>query len=514
MIGHRLLLLIVAAAVAPSGCATDAPSAVNAQALGNPQIEAAERVDLDRGRDIWFENTYGGEKFFAFLAQHPDPAKRLKLGFEDIVNTPRADRFEVWGVINDPDCRANPQGGADLCDTPSATGVVGVRKFADGNGGFIFGAACASCHAGFDPVKPPIDPAEPTWDNIHATIGNQYLDFGALFSANLAPTDPRALMFNGWPRGAVDTTLLFNDNIMNPGTVTAFWEHPNRPHFDVGLGDSKLRNGQGGEDDVGGDLAALRVYTNIGVCFFECVAGPAQAEAPIDIDTCRQTCSDFPPQRDLDDLTAFLASIEAPELPRDSRRGFLYYYGRYQFDQNCESCHDRSGRQRHVLSNDEVNPLVADPANATNACRALTSNWEEGQVWAQFSSDGYKELAASGNKGYRTMPLAGIWSTTPLLHNQSIGELAPATATPRQRALYFWDAMWELLSDEREPKVNTLPVALGPFPAGTPLTYVFSRDPATGQLLCDDTVENRGHYFGSELPVWDKLALIYWLQYQ
>jgi hypothetical protein len=70
------------------------------------------------------------------------------------------------------------------------------------------------------------------------------------------------------------------------------------------------------------------------------------------------------------------------------------------------------------------------------------------------------------------------------------------------------------LSDTRTPKIFTLPMAVGPFPMGTPLTLVFSRDPATGQVLCDDAVENRGHTFGADLPGFWKDALIYWLRFQ
>ncbi|MGZ8240284.1 MAG: hypothetical protein ACXWTK_02075 [Methylobacter sp.] len=73
--------------------------------------------------------------------------------------------------------------------------------------------------------------------------------------------------------------------------------------------------------------------------------------------------------------------------------------------------------------------------------------------------------------------------------------------------------MQELLLTNRTPKINTLPEAVGPFPAGTPLTFVFSRDPA-GQLLCDDIVENRGHHYGAELFDEEKRALIYWLKQQ
>src|SRR5690242_5004496 len=84
-----------------------------------PEPEVATATDavssavLRHGRDVWFNNTYGGEKFFTFLKNHPDPAKRIDIGFHNVVETPRDVRFDVWGVINDPDCHANPSGGPD-----------------------------------------------------------------------------------------------------------------------------------------------------------------------------------------------------------------------------------------------------------------------------------------------------------------------------------------------------------------------------------------------------------------
>ncbi|HUH03471.1 MAG TPA: hypothetical protein VML75_15850 [Kofleriaceae bacterium] len=473
-----------------------------------------------RGRDIWFHNTYGGELFFSYLAgdlpspPYPpvDPAKKLRVAFVKLLNTPRAQRFDVWGAINDPDCTANPNGGMDICSDPNATGVVGIRKSVGPFGNTMFGAACASCHAGFDPTNPPADPNDPSWDNIHATIGNQYLKFGAMFAANLTAGDPRALVFASWPDGAVDTTALFSDHINNPGVVTAFWEHQNRNKFDVGLAEPLLRNGQGGEDDLG-DLAIVRVYTNIGACFFECTAPAVAGGTELDIEQCKQTCPNYPPQQDLDDVVEFLGTFSRPKYPgRKNLVGSLL--GRLVFEANCESCHDNDGALRRVMSNDEVNALDASPFNTTNKCRALTSNWEAGKIWGQFSSQVYKDRLAAGGRGYRTMPLGGTWATTPFLHNQSIGGWAPANATPGDRAVYFREAMLELMSTAREPKINTIPVQVGPFPAGTPLAYVVNRDPATGQLLCDDIVENAGHYFGAELPLWQKLLLIHYVQHE
>lgn len=481
------------------------------QAWGTAETRTPPRDNaLERGRLNWFNKTYNGGKFFKFLETHPDPSKRITLGFEQVIRTPRNLRFQTWGTINDPDCKASPNGGPDVCPDPEATGIIGIRKSIGADGKPLYGVACASCHAGFDPNRPPRDPNEPRWSNIHPTIGNQDLDSGKIFSANLSALDVRRLMFHAWPKGTVDTTLLFNDGIMNPGTITAFWNLPHRPLFDVDLSQPKNRGGQGGEDDVGADLAAIRVYTNIGVCFAECVASrPGQ---PIDIAQCRQACPDFPPQNEIDDMVTFMRSIESPKY-RNAREfnARLYFQGKREFKQNCASCHSSDHR---ILSNDEVNPLVADAFNSTNKCRTLSTNWEAGHIWSQFSSNVYKARVQAGNRGYRTMPLVGIWATAPFLHTQSIGDWAPATASMKERGKSYERAMWELLSDKRTPKINVTPIAVGPFPAGTPLTMIFSRDPGTGAVLCDDVVENRGHYYGSSLDNRQKKALIHWLKFQ
>ncbi len=493
---------------------------------------------VQRGQDIWFNATFGGEKFFALLANSPDPRSRIDLGLRNVVETPRSERFDTWGTLNDPDCEADPNGGMDRCKDPNATGVIGIRRFPGPDGSILYGVTCAGCHAGFHPLAPPEDVNEPTWRDIHPTIGNQHLKTGKIFAANLPADDPRRIMFDAWPDGTVDTTLLFSDHIMAPGAITAFWDQRHRPTFEVettfpgtpaeprnphrrpGFGvvtDRHIRNGQGGEDDVGGRLGAIRVYTNIGMCYVECVApreDRPDPTAPIDVEQCRRDCADFPTDRELDDLVAFMRSIDAPLFPERPRDSATFREGRRVFEESCSSCHVTKGPGARVLSNDLINPLALDPFNATNACRALTSNWEAGHIWAPFSSNNYKDRAAEGLKGYRTMPLTGIWATAPFLHNQSIGPYAAPDAEPAERAKAYEAAMRELLSDARTPKIDTLPVDVGPFPAGTPLAHVFSRDPASDELLCDDVVENRGHYFGADLGEREKEALIYWLKFQ
>lgn len=480
--------------------------------------------DPRRGLEIWLNETYGGEKFFDLLASEagvrigPRRAS-LRVGFENVVNTPRDRRFQTWGTINDPDCKADPGGGPDLCPDPGATGVVGIRQSLTADGRRIYGISCGSCHVSFDPLHPPEDVNNPAWENLHPTIGNAHLKAGKLIAANLPPTEPLRLMFEGWPDGTVDTTALFNDGIMNPGAITPIWELRHRPRFDVGSHGRQLRMGQGGEDDLGGERAALRVYTNIGVCFAECVQQAAADGTAIDLQQCRASGC-LPPEQDIRDLVGFLESVKAPRFPGRPADFPRFPRGRRVFEENCASCHTTRGEGGRVLSNAEITLFVEpahpdyDPENVTNACRALTAQWQEGHLWEAFSSWAYKARAATGGKGYRTMQLAGAWATPPFLHNQSVGPTPPADARPDERAQAYEAAMRMLLSSSRPPQVNALPVAVGPFPAGTPLTLVFSRDPATNQPLCEDAVENRGHHYGAELPDEDKEALIQWLKWR
>jgi hypothetical protein len=510
-------VLLLCSSLALTGCAIEEGVIEEAPpAIGEQSAEVNQAVK--RGRDIWFNNTYGGQKFFDFLSVHPDETRRVTIGFVNVALTPRSVRFQTWGTINDPDCVANPTGGYDICDDPNASGVVGIRKFArpPGTPATVppqFGVACASCHAGFDPNNPPADPNEPEWDNIHATIGNQYLDSGAIFAVNMAATDPRRFMFAGWAKGTVDTSLLFGDDIMNPGVMTAFWNHKFRPTFDIGGDEEEIRRGQDGLDDKGGDFGARRVYTNIGACFFECSLPAVATNTPINIAACENTCADWPPDQDMSDLGAFLDSHTAPKFPDDSKDDALYDQGKTLFDANCAGCHENSGASSQILSDDEITILATDEVQAPHNCRALLTNGLEGKIWAEFTSPVYKQRRAEGLHGFRTIPLVGVWSTAPFFHNQSIGRVADATDGYAGRRAAYEDSMDELLSATRPPKVNVLPVALGPFPAGTPLELVFSRD-AAGTLLCSDYVQNKGHYFGTSLSAAEKDAIKHYVLFQ
>ncbi len=211
---------------------------------------AENNQDVTEGRDVWFKSTFGGEYFFSIIL--PNPPFSLRLGFDQMLTTPRDSRFDEYGVINDPDCTPGDAltGYLDKCADPESTGVIGVRKFPNPSGGApLIGVTCAACHAGFDPVRPPSNPNHPQQENIHPTVGNQFLQIGKIFKGHLSPHDPRYQIFTSWAPGTVDTTLLENDHINNPGMITPIWSVPDRPFFDVTINGDPARvhrSGQGG----------------------------------------------------------------------------------------------------------------------------------------------------------------------------------------------------------------------------------------------------------------------------
>lgn len=481
------------------------------------------------GREIWFNSTFGGEKFFTLIL--PQAPFNLPLGFEQLLTSKRDTRFTDWGAINDPDCVAGDASTQffDKCSDPNATGVVGIRKYVD-DGITLYGVTCAACHAGLDPSNPPADPNRPQWKNIHPTVGNQFLQVGKIFSANLSPHDPRYQVFHSWAPGAVDTTAIESDHINNPGIITQFFDLPNRPYFNVttnGVPVTAHRAGQGGEDDLGCETAALRVYFNIGMCAAECMIphlanGPGGTQTPIDTAACSSMCPDFNAAKAaVGDLCSFMQSTHAPKL-RLAPEGEKFIdesvveRGHAVFDRACAQCHSNGKPAPHnVWSDDEIHPA---PYIGTNSCRALTTNWTEGHIWAEFSSDQYKARPTGGPGFYRDVPLLSIWATAPFLHNNRLGEFT-GDPTVAGRVAAFENAFDLLMNPWKRDflgsvQVTTasielqLPTGTVTLPPGFPVALFSNLDPANPlHNLCPDLIENEGHTFGAELCPEDKYAL-------
>lgn len=536
--------LALAVAVFVAGCGVDPssdPVIDNDTPLEAPTREPAangRHAQIARGREIWLKSMFGGEKFWSVIL--PNPPFNLRPGFDVAFRSPRATRFRDYGVINEPGCT---QGDAstdfyDRCPDPESTGVVGFRKkIVQGPSGpqTLIGFSCAGCHAGLDPANPPADPNHPRWSNIHLTTGNQYIRLDKIFSGNVASNTSTWQVLHAWAPGTADTSSKHEtDNIFNPGVITQFWDFPDRPFFDLtdhGTPIRVHRAGQGGEDDAGCEKAALRVYFNIGMCVAECVLphtanGPGGSQTPIDDAECAAKCPEYVAAKAaVVDECAFMQTPTAPKLsqaPGGNR--FVDHKvvsrGREVFLDACASCHSNGERgKKNILSDDEVHPM---DEIGTNSCRARTTNWTEGHIWAQFSSDQYKARPTGGPGYYRNVPLTGIWATAPFLHNNRLG-LYNGNPSVAGRIAAYEDAMDQLLnpskrdlngSIQRTTEAIEVPSGSGTVtvPAGTPVGAFANISRFTGQNLCPDYIENKGHTFGQELSQRDKRALTEYLK--
>lgn len=516
------------------GCTQDEPGSTPSVTPSQHQRTEQLTPQQQHGKEVWLNSTFGGEKFFSLVL--PGPPFNLPIGLDVALTTPRARRFTEWGLVNDPDCTDGDAstGYFDRCADPGSAGVVGVRKFANPlpvGPRVLIGVACASCHAGFDPAHPPADPNHPRWENIHLTTGNQYIQIGKIFSAHLSAHDPRYQVFQTWAPGTVDTTVLENDHINNPGMITPLFNVPDRPFFhlhDHGVPITVHRMGQGGEDDVGCEKAALRVYFNIGMCATECMVGhlangPGGTQTPIDLDQCRRDCPAFQQaEHDVVDLCAFTQTARPPKLDDHYIDQAVVDRGKHVFFRACGSCHSNGGPLGHdVLTDDLLRRARGLLANelageiGTNSCRARTTNWQAGHIWSAFSSD---EQKARGVGYYRDMQLLAVWATAPLFHNNRLGGFNNDPTVEGRLAVYD-DAMDQLLdpwtrdfagSIQHTTDSIVLPTPLGDLtlPAGIPVAAFSNQDPANPlHNLCPDLIENEGHYFGALLAPSDKYAL-------
>ncbi len=231
---------------------------------------------------------------------------------------------------------------------------------------------------------------------------------------------------------------------------------------------------KGAEDSIGLLEAVQRVYINIGSCSETCwvnhltnffVVDPTQrgyGQTAFNIAQCRRDCPNFRAIEDrLPEIATFLAHQRptdlyaarhlksnqelADQLDREFGAGSVKR-GQQVFADNCARCHstqkpDASGSFRNVdfravdsdgvridfLSDDKA-LLVSEVG--TNRSRALHSNHMAGHVWEQYGSNTLRNRKpdpnipdpSDGGRGYyRSTSLLSVWSTAPLMHNNSIG---------------------------------------------------------------------------------------------
>jgi len=371
----------------------------------------------------------------------------------------------------------------------TSTGALGYRKFpnprfnpakwsgwnnfdpADGSiePPFLIGTACGSCHISFNPLAPPADPNHPQWRNIRGLVGNQYEHISEIIGSGLNPHSFEWQAETNAPAGTADTSAHPNDLIYNPGTVNSIINIDKRPpgfpkpfagdaykSFDKTVVDASGHREvrrvfnilKGGEDDVGGAGAILRVYINIGTCSESCwvnhlldnrsISGRGSEQTPFHAAQCRRDCPAYAALEDhySDVLSFFTTTAGRPTDLKDAMfpndRPEARYtklvqslgadkvaLGRSVFAKNCASCHSSQkppeGQTSAAFFNDLVNqskttgqdPFLREengirvdwlgneerePASVigTNRCRALHSNHLRGHIWDEFSSETYK----------------------------------------------------------------------------------------------------------------------------
>jgi len=416
-------------------------------------------LDADdiRGRNVW--NLWVGDSglMWDYLAQHG-------FGTADLLKTidsrRRAHRFAEIGIINQPGFQTavKPTNGLYL-DEPKpgdpdgqidskidagtygrSSGVVGLRisdnpaftnnpaaqadwKSHIGPDGvnhdfyekpeyfnkpdlvrpYVVGMACAFCHVGPDPVRPPADPENPKWENLNDFVGAQYLKVWAVF----VPKDPITgkdqeesfvwQLIHSNPQGTLDTSFIATDYLNNPGTMNGIYslgERVKRAAKAVGSQPARydpmteyltggaldlrniadgIRNGslviprvlKQGDDSVGLEGALSRVYSNIGEAWPEwsqhfrpLVGGPffdskyrksiTASQTPVLVDVLQRTSPEWNWSEERSPaLAKYLIKVAQPLLLKDAPGGASYMTatpeqlnrGRIVFAENCARCH-------------------------------------------------------------------------------------------------------------------------------------------------------------------------------
>ena len=297
----------------------------------DPEAARVARATVRKGRDVWFKGTFGNQdEIYLHFSRAVGGIESMTYPWMD--TRERDERFTKYGLINDPDCS---QGDAstywlDKCPDAHSSGVLGYRiypadKNFDEDGKVVFdpasddynrrvvvGHPCVQCHVAFDPTNPPKDPNAPEWENIHATIGNQYIRQPMRFFDG-APKDSvvKQALHGGRP-GTIDTSIVASDFQHNPGTQNKIMDFSNKRVFmhemkhpvtgEVSTAPT-LHVLKGGEDSVGDHLALIRVYVNIGMCTEECWTpnfpvpgsffGEDAKQKPMSIEQCAADCESW-----------------------------------------------------------------------------------------------------------------------------------------------------------------------------------------------------------------------------
>lgn len=254
----------------------------------------------DRLWNIMNQKSFGQLDFLKTLSSHPSLTKFSRdnrWSYLGLVNEPcfekatgpRADRYGLWLDTRDPNCPADPyedeakypgvkigaRGRSESFPVGSyygyATGIVGLRLFpnpdfdADAERKwdparfysdpsyyndkdlvrpYRVGMSCGFCHVGPNPTNPPADPEHPKWENLNSNPGAQYFWWDRIFTFASDPKDFAWQYFHVSRPGALDTSLLSTDYIINPRTMNAIYQLGPRLKLGLKLGHETLTGGE------------------------------------------------------------------------------------------------------------------------------------------------------------------------------------------------------------------------------------------------------------------------------
>jgi hypothetical protein len=244
---------------------------------------------------------------------------------------------------------------------------------------YRIGMACSFCHVSFHPNNPPADRENPEFANLSGTIGAQYFWFGRIFGPNVRKRNFIWHILDSQQPGAVDTSFVPNDYILNPRAMNAVFNLVARLGAADRWGEETMTGGAlalpevaqkgptfgvphvlwDGADSVGINAALTRVYINIGEYYEEWIRhiNPivgVKPQSPIRAEDAQQHSVYWQAtQQRADNMAKYLIRAGAPmplaEAPggdahlqgeRDpAEYEALLERGAVAFAENCARCH-------------------------------------------------------------------------------------------------------------------------------------------------------------------------------
>ncbi|MDP9120411.1 MAG: cytochrome c, partial [Acidobacteriota bacterium] len=247
------------------------------------------------------------------------------------------------------------------------------------------GMTCGFCHVGPNPLRPPVDPENPKWENLSSNVGAQYFWIDRIFTWESDPSSFAFQLFHTSRPGALDTSLVSTDYINNPRTMNAIYGLGSRLELAKRWGKERLAGGgldnaqfndyvksgpltaffarpdsvltprvlKDGSDSVGALGALNRVFLNIGLFseewerhFNPLVGG--KPISPIEIKVARRNSAYWQAtEAQTLNLAAFFLASTAPHHLKDAPGGAAYLSadtgqltrGKEIFADRCARCH-------------------------------------------------------------------------------------------------------------------------------------------------------------------------------